>query len=258
MVDIELLFDVGNSNTMIGLYKDGDYITWRLGPSSFETEDSLFVQILTLLNRFNISIEEINSCGVSSVVPNVNFILEQMLKKYFNMNPVFVSTRHKIDNIAYLVDYPKEIGADRICNIIGSKLEYGDDVISVDFGTAITIDVLENGNFVGGAIVPGFKTAIGALFSKTAQLPKVEFYIPDYHLGKNTIDNIQIGVIKTIFYGIERLVEEIKKERKKDFIIVTTGGDMGFFSKEISLFSNYDPYLTLKGIHYYMKEVNNY
>jgi len=255
---MEILFDVGNSYTMVGIHEDGKFLTWRIGPSSFESEDVLFVVILNLLNRTNVDLNKITLAGISSVVPNVNFILEQMLKKYFNVETIFVSTNNKINNIAYLVDYPKEIGADRICNVIACKEEYGDNVISLDFGTAITVDVLEGGNFVGGAIIPGFKTAIGALFSKTAQLPKVEIKVPEYHLGKNTIDNIQIGVIKTTLYGIERLIHEIRQERNRDFVVVATGGDTSFISTKTSIFKHYDPYLTLKGILYYSREIRKF
>lgn len=252
---MEILFDVGNSYTMVGVHEDGKFLTWRIGPSSFESEDVLFVVISNLLYRTNVDLNKITLAGISSVVPNVNFILEQMLKKYFNVESVFVSTNNKINNIAYLVDYPKEIGADRICNVIACKEEYGDNVIALDFGTAITVDVLEGGNFVGGAIIPGFKTAISSLFSRTAQLPKVEIKVPEYHLGKNTVDNIQIGVIKTTLYGIERLIYEIKQERKRDFVVVATGGDTSFISTKTSIFKHYDPYLTLKGILYYSREI---
>ncbi|PNR97857.1 pantothenate kinase [Petrotoga mexicana DSM 14811] len=252
---MELLFDVGNSYTMAGIHEDGKFLTWRIGPSSFESEDGLFVVISNLLNRANVDLKRITLAGISSVVPNVNFILEQMLKKYFNVETIFVTTKNKINNIGYLVDYPNEIGADRICNVIACKEEYGDHVIALDFGTAITVDVLEGGNFVGGAIIPGFKTAISALFSRTAQLPKVEIKVPEYHLGKNTVDNIQIGVIKTTLYGIERLIHEIKRERNKDFVVVATGGDMSFLSSKVSIFKHYDPYLTLKGILYYSREI---
>jgi type III pantothenate kinase len=252
---MEILFDVGNSYTMVGVHEDGKFLTWRIGPSSFESEDVLFVVISNLLYRTNVDLNKITLAGISSVVPNVNFILEQMLKKYFNVESIFVSAKNKINNIAYLVDYPKEIGADRICNVIACKEEYGDNVIALDFGTAITVDVLEGGNFVGGAIIPGFKASISALFSRTAQLPKVEIKVPEYHLGKNTVDNIQIGVIKTTLYGIERLIYEIKQERKRDFVVVATGGDTSFISTKTSIFKHYDPYLTLKGILYYSREI---
>ncbi|PNR92810.1 type III pantothenate kinase [Petrotoga sp. 9PWA.NaAc.5.4] len=250
---MELLFDVGNSYTIVGIHNVDKFFTWRLGPSILESEDILFANLSKLVEYSKLDINNIKEIGISSVVPKVNFILEQFSNKYFNIEPIFVSSEHKVYNIGYLVDYPKEIGADRLSNVIASKVDYGDNVIAVDFGTAITVDVLEGGNFVGGAIIPGFRTAINALFSKTAKLPEVDLIPVNYNLGKNTIDNIQIGVVKTTLFGIEKLIQEIKNERKQDFFVVVTGGDAKFL--KFSFFDKYDSNLTLKGIKYYMKEV---
>lgn len=253
---MDLLLDIGNSYTTVGYHNKGNFTIWRLGPSSFESEDMLFVNLFTLSKQSDINLFETSRIGISSVVPKNNFIVSQFSLKYLKMTPTFVSSNQKINNIAYLVDYPKEVGADRVSNIIASKHEYGDNVIAVDFGTAITVDVIENGNFIGGAIIPGFNTAINSLFSKTAKLPQVEISLLDYNIGKNTIDNIQIGIVKTTLYGLDRLLNEIKKERKKNFYIVTTGGDAKFLSRKFLNFDKYDPYLTLKGILYYLEEIN--
>jgi type III pantothenate kinase len=252
---MDLLLDIGNSYTTVGVHENGNFTLWRLGPSSFDSEDVLFANLLTLSTYANLNLSEISKVGVSSVVPKNNFIVDKFALKYLKIEPIFVSSDKKVNNIAYLVDYPKQVGADRISNVIASKKDYGDDVIAIDFGTAITVDILENGNFIGGAIIPGFNTAINSLFSKTANLPQVEITLLDYNIGKNTIDNIQIGTIKTILFGLDRLINEIKSERKKNFYVVTTGGDAKFLSNKFFSYDKYDPYLTLKGILYYLEEI---
>ena len=253
---MELLLDIGNSYTTVGFHENGNFTLWRLGPSSFDSEDVLFSNLITLSTYANLNLLGISKLGISSVVPKNNFIVSQFSRKFLKIEPIFVSYDKKINNIAYLVDYPKQVGADRISNVIASKKDYGDNVIAIDFGTAITVDVLESGNFVGGAIVPGFNTAINSLFSKTANLPQVEIALLDYNIGKNTIDNIQIGTIKTILFGLDRLIKEIKNERKKNFYVVTTGGDAKFISNKFLNYNKYDPYLTLKGILYFLEEIN--
>ena len=165
-----------------------------------------------------------------------------------------MSAEVEVDNIKTSADNPKQVGADRYANVIAAKREYGDNVISIDFGTAITVDVLKGGNFVGGAIIPGFNTSMNALFSSAAKLPKIDMNIPDYNMGTNTVDNLQIGIIKTTIYGIERLVEKIKEDTKTDFKIVCTGGAVKSILDNSYLFESYDPDLTLKGIEIFLEK----
>ena len=252
---MELLFDVGNTHTVVGYCNNNDFKIWRIGTKNIESEDELFSKLYNIFKFNKINMEKIKDVGISSVVPSKNFIFQNFVRKYFNTELCFVSTKNKVLNIQYLVDYPNEVGADRVSNIIASKKEYGNDVIAIDFGTAITIDVLKDGNFIGGSIIPGFKTSMLALFSNTAKLPQVELKVPKYSIGKSTIDNIQIGVLKTTLFGIEKIIEEIKKETNTEYKIVTTGG-MGKSLKDFSnSFKNYDSNLTLKGILYYIKEL---
>ncbi|GAB6188266.1 type III pantothenate kinase [Marinitoga arctica] len=245
---MRLLFDVGNTHIVIGIY-DGKFLnTWRIGTKSFETEDELYSHLIPLFNRENINESNIDSVVISSVVPSINYILGKVAQKYFSVDAVFVNSNN-LNNMKLLVDYPNEVGADRIANALALKEYYSDNAISIDFGTAITIDVLYKGNFIGGSIIPGIKTQMMALFSKTAKLPQVELKFLDYSVGKNTIDNIQIGIIKTVVYGIQQLLKDIEKEYKTKFDIVITGGIGKSLQNIIPEFSNYDPYLTLKGLN---------
>ena len=250
---MELLCDIGNTNTVVGLHQpDHTFKIWRMSTKAFETEDEVFSRLYTLFQVAGIRIDDISDLGVASVVPSVNYIFAKLGEKYFNKRVVFVNPWERVFEIEYKVDYPQEIGPDRLANVIAAKKEYGDNVIAVDFGTAITIDVVQDGNFTGGAILPGFRMAMMALFSDTAQLPQVELQIPNYSLGTNTIDNIQIGILKITILGIERLIDEITRETGKKFRIISTGG-MGKTLKGSSyIFETYDPDLTLKGILYFL------
>ncbi|NUU97943.1 type III pantothenate kinase [Marinitoga sp. 1138] len=247
---MRLLFDVGNTHMVIGLFENDFLKTWRIGTKSFETEDELFSHLYSLLSREGISENEIDTVIISSVVPSVNYILEKYASKYFNVEAIFVNAA-QLKGMELRVDYPREVGADRIVNALALKKYYGNNAISIDFGTAITIDVVYNGDFIGGAIIPGINTQMMALFSKTAKLPQVEFKFLDYTVGKNTIDNIQIGIIKTVVYGIQKLISEIKKEYNTDFKVVLTGGIGRSLKGVIKEFEVYDQYLTLKGLNVY-------
>ena len=121
---------------------------WRTGTHSFESEDELFAQLYTLFQFSNITIQSIDMLGVASVVPSVNYMLTKLGQKYFYTDTVFVSSKARVFDIDYKVDYPQEIGADRLANVIAAKKDYGDNAIAIDFGTAITIDVLQNGDFI--------------------------------------------------------------------------------------------------------------
>jgi type III pantothenate kinase len=250
---MELVFDIGNTHTVIGLHLQNHHFKiWRTGTHSFESEDELFAQLYTLFQFSDIPIQSIDMLGVASVVPSVNYMLAKLGQKYFHTDTIFVNPKARVFNIDYKVDYPQEIGADRLANVIAAKKEYGDDVIAIDFGTAITIDVLQKGDFTGGAILPGFTTAMLALFSKTAQLPQVELRIPEHSVGTNTIDNIQIGILKIPILGIERLLEQIHVETRTEYTIVCTGGTGKLLQGCSDLFHHYDADLTLKGIRYFL------
>ncbi len=255
---MELVFDIGNTHTVIGVYLAQDaFKIWRIGTKSFETEDELFAKLYTLFQMSNVNYEEITDIGVASVVPSVNYILSKLGEKFWGIRTRFVNVDDNIFDIAYKADYPQEIGPDRLANVIAARKLYGENVITIDFGTAITIDILEQGDFTGGAILPGFRMSMLALFSNTAQLPQVELVIPEHSVGTNTIDNIQIGILKITILGIERLIEEITQETSTVYRIVCTGGVGEFLQGSSYLFTTYEPDLTLKGILYFLRHAKH-
>jgi type III pantothenate kinase len=252
---MKILFDVGNTHTVVGYNNKNRFKTFRIGTSNIQTEDELYSLLINLFKYENLNVKKIDGFGIASVVPGKNYTVEKFGKKYFDCESYFLKAKDGIYGIKWNVEYPKEIGADRVANVIAAKKIYGNNTIIIDFGTAITIDVINKGNFIGGAILPGLKTAMLSLFSKTAKLPQVELKIPKTNIGKNTSENIQIGVIKTVLLGIKKLLKDISIETGTDYKIITTGG-MGHYLKDYSkIFNLYDPNLTLKGIEYYLEYI---
>ncbi|KUK20473.1 MAG: Type III pantothenate kinase, partial [Pseudothermotoga lettingae] len=205
-----LLFDVGNTHTVAGFTENGtDFLKWRLSTHRFETEDELFVILKTLLENHDIKSKQIRSVVIASVVPSVNYIFQRFSEKYLQARYFWLEATDGLD-IKWNVKNPSEIGADRVANVLGASLTC-DDAIILDAGTAITIDVLKNKSYEGGAILPGLMTAAYSLFEKTAKLPQVDLHVPVNCVGKDTPDNIRIGIVKGTAYALNGLVSDVKK-----------------------------------------------
>ncbi|OAA31804.1 hypothetical protein AT15_02960 [Kosmotoga arenicorallina S304] len=254
---MELLVDVGNTNTVFGLW-DGDALKakWRISTVRLGTEDEIYIMVKEFLNRNGSTVEGITDLCVASVVPSVNSSFKYFAEKYINKNALFVSALENI-GVKWDVDFPPEIGADRVANILGAKSFYGDNVIIIDVGTAITIDVLKDSAFLGGAIIPGPYVSMKALFSGTAKLPQVELHFVENPIGRNTGDNIRIGIINTTFFGLQSLVSQIIKYYPVKPVVVATGGYARLFDKRDGFFDFINAELTLKGIKEFCKRVRN-
>lgn len=247
-----LLVDVGNTNIVIGVYKDNDYIAgWRISTDSKKTSDEYGIQMIQLFNQNDLNPKEVTGIIISSVVPNIMHSLENMIKKSFNIDPIIVGPGVKTGiNIKY--DNPKEVGADRIVNAVAAYEKYGGPLIIIDFGTAITFcAVSKEGEYLGGAIAPGIKISTEALFMRTAKLPKVEIAKPDKVIARNTINSIQSGVvygyIGMVDYIIEKMIEEMGGDREQ-FNIIGTGGFSNLIASESKYIKKIDKLLTLEGL----------
>lgn len=247
-----LAIDVGNTNIVFGVYdRDKLIYNWRIATDKERTSDEYGLLFDQIFRYHGLGIEEVEDIIISSVVPPLMHTLPKMSLKYFGIEPMIVGPGIKTGiNIKY--DNPKEVGADRIVNAVGGFDKYGGPLIIVDFGTAITFDVISRcGDYLGGIITPGIKIATDALFSKTAKLPKVEIAKPDRVIGKNTINSIQSGIV----YGyaglidsiIERIIDEMKVE-KEDMKIIATGGFANLISSESIYIQGIDGLLTMEGL----------
>lgn len=244
-----LVIDVGNTHMVIGIFK-GDNLKshWRISTDSKKTEDELAILLKSLLAEQGLTFNDIKAVVISCVVPPLIWILNKMSRDYCHTNPLWVSSKINL-NIKIKVDYPEEVGADRIANAVAAYKFYGAPAIIIDFGTATTFCALdEEGNYIGGAIAPGLELSSNALFEKTAKLPKVALIKPEYAIGRTTVKAIQSGLFLGHLGLTRELIECFKKELKGNPRVIATGGLAKLMGRNCSLFDEIDPLLTLKGL----------
>jgi type III pantothenate kinase len=236
-----LLLDIGNSTLHLGLAR-GRKIVWHqnlpAGATAFR------------LRRLPASCsgKAIDGAVVASVVPASTPIFCSLFKEQFGVEPLVLD--HRTETGLRLHYTPKSsLGADRIANAAAAFHLYQRDTIVVDLGTATTLEVVtRQGDFMGGAIMPGLETMLTALRLRTAQLPESEPAKPGRALATSTRTGIRSGVFHAHFAGIDRLIERIRKETRRKYFIVATGGLSRRFGRDISSVSVINPLLTLQGL----------
>lgn len=245
-----LAIDVGNTNIVLGVY-DGDSIKkcWRMTTGNSRTADETGIYIHSLFDNSNIKISEIDAVIISSVVPNVMYSLAHGIRKYLHVEPMIVEAGMKT-GIVVKRDNPKEVGADRIVNLVAVNELYGGPALVIDYGTANTFDVLNSkSEFITGFITPGINTCAEALYQRAAQLPKIEIKKPNSLLVKNTIGSLQAGIVVGHIGQTIYIIQQLKKELNlPDMKVVATGGLAKVIDPDGSIFDIMDPTLTLKGL----------
>lgn len=243
-----LVLDVGNTTTVIGIY-DGETLVkhWRL-MSKLRTSDELGIYLLNLLEISEIPRKSIQGAIYSSVVPSLDTALSEGIREYLSVDPLKVTTVLDLGiEIAYSPKH--EVGADRIVNAAAGKARYGVPLIVVDFGTAITLDILNaEGAYLGGTISPGLVTGMEALFGRTAKLPQVSLEPPKSVIGNNTIGSIQAGILFGNAGLVDFLVRKTWDELGNKTPVVATGGHAAIIAALSETITNVDPWLTLEGL----------
>jgi type III pantothenate kinase len=245
-----LVIDVGNTNTVLGLY-EGTTLEehWRIATSPQTTTDELGVLYRALFAAQGISAKVVGAAIVSSVVPPIDHAVRRACRRYFNVEAEFVTPKSDL-GIGVRYDNPLEVGADRLVNAVAAYQRLKTACIIIDFGTATTFDVVdEAGCYIGGVISPGLGVSLEALIARAAKLPKVEIRKPDSIMGTNTIAAIQAGTV----YGYIGLVDGIIKrifEAHPDvnFKVLATGGLAGLIGQESEFIESVEPFLTLEGL----------
>lgn len=245
-----LVFDVGNTNIVLGVYEGKNLLKyWRISTDKNKTSDEYGMLINQLFEYNGFKLNEIEAVVISSVVPPLMYSLQAMSIKYCNKEPLIVGPGIKTGmNIRY--DDPKQVGADRIVNAIAAYEKYGGPTIIVDFGTATTFcAVSEEGDYLGGAIAPGIKISSEALFQRAAKLPKIELVKPKTVICKNTVNSMQSGIIYGYVGMVDYIVERMKKEMKGEVKnVVCTGGLSTLIASESKTINRVDKLLTLEGL----------
>lgn len=245
-----LAVDIGNTNIVIGcIEQEKIYFVERASTDISKTELEYVVEFKTLLELYNIKLEEITGCIIASVVPPLTNIVKASMEKLLKVSPLIVGPGVKT-GLNILMDNPGQVGADLIVNAVAGLKYYGAPIIMIDMGTATTISVVdEKKNYIGGMILPGVKVSLESLVNRTSQLPKISLEAPRKVIGKNTIDCMKSGIIMGQAACMDGMIERIWDEMGRQIPVVATGGLAGcivpYCKKEII----YDNELTLKGLN---------
>lgn len=250
-----LAFDVGNTNIVLGVFRDGELIeSWRLETDNNRSADEYGMVIKQLFDYSNLSFEEVEDVIISTVVPSILFTLQHMTMKYIQKKAIVIEPGIKT-GLLIKYDNPKQVGADRIVNAVAAHAKYGGPLIVIDFGTATTFcAITEKAEYLGGTIAPGLKISSQALFEMTAQLPKVELEEPGKVICKNTIQSMQSGLVYghmgTVQYIVERMKQEIMEmdENGKEPKVIATGGMATMMESGVDCIDVVDKMLTLEGL----------
>ncbi len=244
-----LVIDVGNSNTVIGLY-DGDELLhdWRVRTVVNLTIDEYGMLIMSLYKTVDVNSKTIKDIIISCVVPTMLNVLEPLCLKYFNIKPLIVGPGIKT-GMPIHYDNPKEVGADRIVNAVAAFEKYKSPLIIVDFGTATTFDyVSEKGEYMGGCIAPGIVISTEALFERASKLPRVELSKPSKIIARDTVSSMQAGIMWGYAGLVDGIVKRIKKEINCNPTVVATGGLAQIIAAETETIDKVEEMLTLEGL----------
>lgn len=245
-----LTLDIGNTNMKTALFEDMEMVKyWRLSTNRNRTSDEYGMSLMNLLNHHGIDPKAVEGIMMSSVVPQINFTIEHMCRNYFGMEPMKIEPGVKTGiNIKY--ENPRELGSDRIANAVAAYELYGGPCITIDFGTATSFGAISaRGEFLGGAICPGLRLAADALTERTAKLPRFELVKPEGVIGRNTISNMQAGIVYGYIGQINYIVNRMKREMNvPDVKVIATGGLATLVAGDSRVIDVMDGLLTLKGL----------
>ncbi len=243
------VMDVGNTNIVLGVYKEDELIAhWRLSTNRQATADEYGMIIRNLFSYHELDANTIHAVIISSVVPPLIESLEKMTHQYFGLKPLIVGPGIET-GMRILYDNPNEVGADRIVNAVAGHEKYGGPLVVVDFGTATTFCAInDEGDYLGGAIVPGIGISMEALFQKAAKLPRIELTKPKTVIGRNTVSSMQSGIIFGYAGLVDKMVKRMKNEMGSGACVVATGGQSELIASESETIEKVDTYLTLEGL----------
>lgn len=246
-----LVIDVGNTNTVLGVYENEALKQdWRIRTIRETTADEFNILARALFADRGILLTDISKIVISSVVPSSVRILNAFCERYLGLTPLWVNSASVKKLMPILYSNPNEVGADRIVNAVAAYEKHKKALIIIDFGTATTFDAItENGEYLGGAICPGVMISSEALFHRASRLPRVEiFKAPERVIGDDTIESIKSGVIYGNAAMVDGMVDRMKQEMKTTPMIIATGGLAPLIAEVSNAIESVDLALTLDGL----------
>ncbi|MDD9303120.1 MAG: type III pantothenate kinase [Desulfobacter sp.] len=253
-----LVIDVGNTNTVIGVYENDDLKhDWRIRTVRENTADEFNVLAQALFSDKGMETSAITKIVISSVVPSSVRILNAFCQRYLNLSPVWINPRSVKKLMPILYSNPNEVGADRIVNAVAAFKKHQQALIIIDFGTATTFDAItQKGEYLGGAICPGVMISSEALFQRASRLPRVEiFKAPEQVIGKDTIESIQSGIIYGNAAMVDGMVSRMAREMDSALMIIATGGLAPLIAEVSQTIEYVDQSLTLEGLRIISREI---
>ncbi len=244
-----LACDVGNTNTVIGLYRGIELLhSWRVQSDRCRTADEWAVNVRTLLSLGGYDPADLLDVIIASVVPPVSRALMDMCRTHLGREALAVGPG-LCGGMAIDCEQPAAVGADRLVNAVAAFARHQRSLIVIDFGTATTFDVVDAaGRFLGGAIAPGLAITAEALHRETSQLPRVALACPPRAIAANTAAAMQSGIFFGYLGLIEGLLARIRAELTEEPRIIATGGLAGLVAPHCRAINEVDPDLTLEGL----------
>lgn len=246
-----LAIEQGNTNTLFAVHDGASWIAqWRSATESTRTADEYAVWLSQLFEMNGLSLQSLNGCIISSVVPQSIFNLRNLSRRYLHVEPLIIGENAEL-GVAVRIDKPSEAGADRLVNAVGAHIAYPGPLIVIDSGTATTFDIVAaDGGFEGGIIAPGVNLSMQALHDAAAKLPRIAIQRPERNrvVGTDTVTAMQSGVFWGYIGLIEGLIARIKAERGEHLTVVATGGVVSLFEGATDMIDHFDPDLTIRGL----------
>ncbi|WP_085811055.1 type III pantothenate kinase [Sphingomonas sp. TZW2008] len=248
-----LAVDAGNTNIVFALVDGREIKTrWRIATDPRRTADEYAVWLSQLLALEGYQRSDVDAVVVSTVVPRALHNLQVLSSKYFGSDALVAGRAPLEWGVALDVDEPQNLGADRAVNTIAAHALHAGDLIVIDFGTATTLDVSDfNGAYKGGIIAPGINLSLDALVNAAAKLPRIAIEAPKNNLsviGRNTVDQMNIGIYWGYLAMIEGLVARMKAEIGRPAKVIATGGLATLFEQHTGVFDAIEPDLTIQGL----------
>jgi len=239
-----LAMDVGNTNITVGIFRGERLVArgWIL------TRQPQAAALRRLLRKLKVPLDSVKGVILSSVVPRSTIALKSALKTLFKFKPLVLGENVQAPVInRYRI--PGQVGQDRLVNAAAAFYRYGGPAIVVDFGTAVTIDLVNRRReYLGGLIVPGIGIALEALSSRAALLPEIKLAPPKEFLGRDTVSSMKSG----LFFGYGALCDGIVRRMKAKFApkakVIATGGHSSLMAPFCRTLQVVDPDLTLQGL----------
>ncbi len=244
-----LAIDVGNTNMVFGLF-EGEELrgSFRISTNASSTSDEIGMMILQYYHFKGYKPEDTTAVIIASVVPPVMYSLTNAIRKYFSLKPMIVGTDVPTGIVNHYAN-PREVGVDRLVNAVSAIEKYGTPLIIVDIGTAITFDCIDkDGAYLGGAIFPGIKIAMEALFMKASKLPRVDIARTEKAIGRTTVQSMQSGAVRGYVGALTGIILDMQKELEGDARVVATGGMGRMMAEHCGLIDDVAPNLTMDGL----------